>query len=338
MTESSGKFYYTVRHYDVSEDVIASLGFDEEGRSWYLYAVPRMADRFARTLEAEGMQLYCPTMKKEILAGGRKIVREIPKIPRYTFVLSTFEQVESFAKRYQVKPVMVRREAGERLAYDKIYQTIPSSQMRSLMIVVECMEEEVEFVTPKSQYLERGDIVRVGGGEFVGVEGILQSNQGQRGGGRVYVDVGGVCTFSTATVPDEYIQVLAFARNSNHFYYKFKAVEELLEKAASTYACAGEPTSEELAALNFFLYRYECLGGLTYANEAKYVACRYAALMLVGRDADAEDCLADYQRRMQASKSARRSLRRSPAAQTGIDRWVERIAQIKEGAKSHPHP
>lgn len=328
MKDTAGKYYYTISHYDKSADIVESLGFKVTGCQWYLYLVPRLSSNWRSLMEAEGLQVYYPTVKRDKIVSGRKVVREYAKIPRYAFVLGTFDAVQNLAQNSNLHPVYARKYAGELLRYDKIYATVNPDEMRSLMIVVEGLEEEVEFVTPENQYLEKGDRVRIVYGQFAGVEGVLQHNQGARQGGRVYVSLTDVLGLRTSIIPDEYLQVLSFARGTNHFYYKFQAVEQLLHDAMKTFSEERTPSPEQKAALNHFLFRYECLTGLTYANWAKYVACRYAALWLLHRRTEAEEYLSVYHEQIQSSKSARRAARRSPAAGQYIEEWVNRLSAL----------
>lgn len=311
--ETTGKFTYARPIYGPDDDIATTLGYREEGNTWYLYRIRRFKDHHKQWLKELGLQLYAPKGS----AG-------------YHFVLGTIEQVDALSKLREIEPLHTR--AGEYRdvrAHRQVYQTVPSKGMRSLMLIFSNETEEVEFLTPAPHLLEKGDRVRVAGGEFAGVEGILLQGQGARDGGRVYVSLGESVGVATAKVPDEFIQVLEFAKGSNHFYYKHQAMEQQLTEALQSRRREGRITPYQEAGLRHFLFRYEHIAHLTYLNLARWVACKYAALRLLRQRDEAEAALADYYRWLKTNKKARRSSLRTPAAQEYIDQWVKRVADIK---------
>lgn len=297
----------------MQDDIATTLGYREEGNTWFLYRIQRFKDYHQEWLKEVGLQLYAP---KNSLG--------------YHFVLGTTEQVDALYNLRQIGPLRTRPgEYKGMRTHEKTFQTVGSKDMRSLMIILENRCEEVEFCTPEQHLLEKGDRVRVVTGEFKGVEGILLQNQGARDGGRVYVSLGDDIGVATAKVPDECIQVLEFAKGTNHFYYKHQAIEQLLTEALATHKYEGKINSYQQVALDYFMFRYEYLSNLTFLNLARWVACKYAALRLLSQRDKAEAALADYYQWRKTNKKARRSSLRTPAAQEYIDQWVKRVADIE---------
>lgn len=311
--ETSAKFTYLRPLYGPDKDLAATLGFQEEGNTWYLYRIRPFKDYHRQWLEDMGLQLYAP---KGSLG--------------YQFVLGALEQVDSLCQQRGISPLLTRASEYSRCrAHGQIYQIIQPRSMHWLMYFLSNEQEEVEFLTPAQHLLEKGDRVRVAGGEFAGLEGILLQGQGARDGGRVYVQLGENLGVATAKVPDEYIQVLEFAKGSNHFYYKHQAMEQQLTEALRTQREEGCLTSYQQTALRHFLFRYEYIGHLTYLNLARWMACKYAALCLLRERCKAEAVLADYYKWRNADKKARRSSLRTPAAQIYINDWVKRVDHIR---------
>lgn len=203
---------------------------------------------------------------------------------------------------------------------------VPNKQMHSLMIIVQGLEQDMEFCTPAEQVLDKGDKVKVVGGRFKGVEGILITNQGSNSG-QVYVSVTNGIGAMTAKIQDKYVQVLEFSRNTNHFYYKIAAFEKLLDQYLQIRSKGQRLNSEQEANLRFFLFRYESLTGLTRVNAAKLVACRYVAYKLLGQHTEADLCLQFHDEECNSTKKNQRAAKRSKSGQEYIDKWVERVRQ-----------
>jgi len=207
--------------------------------------------------------------------------------------------------------------------FDK-WATVPFAQMHALMIIVQGFETEVEFCTPDDQLLEKGDSVRITGGKFKGVEGTLLTRQGASGG-YVYIQVTNSLIIKTAKIRNEYIQVLAFSRNTNHFYYKIAAFEKRIEACLQCRKEGHALSEKQKAELKFFLFRYERLASLTSVNAAKLLACRYAAYKLLGQNREAARCLKLHAKEQERTRNNRRAAKRASSAQDYIDKWFEKV-------------
>lgn len=310
-------------------NIAKSLGFAEEGNQWFVYRLPYLKVENAKVFHENDMQVYLPVteIKTKDRKGQEKVVKQ-PKVLNYLFVLATRAQVDQLSQNNSVSPVYAHRNQGEiKKSADK-WLTVPNSQMHMLMTVIQNNDSVVDFTTPDEQVLKKGDRVEVTEGPFKGVEGVLLTSQGAKGG-KVYVALSNNEGVITAMIPDDCIQVVEFSRNNDHLYRRIEAFEKVLDQVFETYSKQRFLSTEQSASLLLFVTRYSNLQNLTYVNSAKLTACRYAALYLLGQDKEAEECLSRFYVSVQGSQSARRSARRSPSAQKYIDQWRSRVNELK---------
>ena len=81
--------------------------------------------------------------------------------------------------------------------------TIPDSQMCSFIAVSGNYEEQIVYLDPIATALQKGDRVRVTGGIFEGVEGVIIRVKGDR---RVSVCIQGVMAVATAYIHPSLIE------------------------------------------------------------------------------------------------------------------------------------
>lgn len=331
---------------DVSS-VASYLNFDETGKEWYLYKIPHFTTNIEHHFNDAKLKFYRPVSKKDELRKhdsycspyvaprlrplqqpNEYVKKDVARtqVLDYVFVLATLAEIEKFRADYSISPVFRHRSDQE--VFSSPWTTIPKRQMHSLMIVVEGFEHQIQFETPDEQMLQKGDRVYVCGGNFKGVEGILLLNQGQHKGGKIFVGITHDKGVSTAHIPDEHIQVLEFSRNSNHLYYKISAFEKVLDSCLSLLAEGDSLSPELLANLEHFLFRYARVENLTLVNNTKLMACQYAALMLLGRCAEAETRVKDFLDGVMQKTSSRKAWNRYPTASTYLSDMQKKVNQV----------
>lgn len=323
---------FTFRKLTVSEneanDIASSLGFREEGNRWFVYRIPALSVAHRMRFERNQMQAYLPTYHSKVIAHGRTVEVERPKMLNYIFVLADQDKVERFRLTENIAPVRAHRCKDEIQKYDEIWLTVPTRQMHTLMLVAQGYEHEVEFSMPDDEVLESGDRVLVADGPFKGVKGILTQTQGKRNG-KVFVNIENGYGILTKDVPDEYLKVLEFSRLNNHLTRRMQAFEKILNEAYTGRDADGSLIPEHRAALQAFLFRYSELSGLTHSSYARLMALRYAALMLLGDRQKASECLSSYAERSEMTKDSRRAARRSPTADEYMQSWMKRLQAVQ---------
>ncbi|MBQ0057408.1 MAG: hypothetical protein KBT20_07095 [Bacteroidales bacterium] len=311
-------------------NIASFLGYQEEKeKHWFAYKIARFDDFYRNRFEKDhNMQVYFPAKKVERRFRGKTVEMLVSDLYNYVFVLASKEQVVDFHKENDIWPIYRRRErfaVEKKTPWLKTWVTLPAGQMHSIMLTFEKYIEEVEFVTPDDQLLEKGDKVRVIAGHFAGLEGTLITNQGSHKGGRIFVNVTNRMVAKTAYVPDEFIQVLSFSRNTNHFSRQIAAIEKVLDDAVSAIKSGNGMSSEQRASVEFFLFRYEHLTDLSHLALAKFTACRYAALVTVGRKVEAEECMRAFYEKIQSDPKSQRAFERWPSAKEYIDNWKHKL-------------
>lgn len=351
MTKLGGNITYTA--YALSEDAIdgiaATLGFDEEGKEWFVYRVPRLTIRHKDIFEEESsgqFGVYLPTDPEVVkLPDGQIKTIQRPKFLNYLFVLARPEEVEQFYRLKGYCPVYRPKSkakpkagvisstvdthittAGAEFVVSPTekWLTVPKRQMHMLMAVIIGGEKQVRFEAPDSQLLAKGEKVRVAEGPSQGVEGVLFRDQ--RKGGELYVELTTGLSFATATIPDEYIKVLEVPREGNRFFRTLESFERTLEGCAATLQ-AGDPLDyEQRSSLEFFLYRYSELAGLTFLTYTKLVACQYAAYRFLRMPDEAEATLQRFRTESETNPTYRRALQRSPSSLDHLEKWIDRCS------------
>lgn len=311
------------------------LGYDETDREWYVYNIPYFTENIRKIFEKTNIKYYHPTYT-EVVKGEKKGTKPRTltrsKTLSYVFVIATKEEVEELKSNYSINPVYRHinhydDKPALRNPNDR-WLTLSKNEMHSVMLIAEGYEKTVTFITPSQHMLELGDRVLIIDGDFVGVEGILITNQGSRKGASVFVSINGTEGMLTSRIPDDNIQVLELGKGSDRFYRKIKSFEGVLEECLSCKAANKVLTGEQLANLFFFLVRYERLQGLTLVNAAKLCACRYAALMLLGRKEKAKETLQKFFDDTNSSREGRKNIKRSPSSLNYIDSWKNKVEGI----------
>ena len=150
-------------------------------------------------LDAEKIENFIPMHYEYIRKADRKIRKLVPVVHNLIFVRSSLECIER-----------IRQSIALSLAVRYIFNqelrrpiTIPDSQMRSFIAVSGNYEEQIVYLDPIATALQRGDRVRVIGGIFEGVEGVIVRVKGDR---RVSVCIQGVMAVATAYVHPSLIE------------------------------------------------------------------------------------------------------------------------------------
>ncbi len=137
----------------------APIPLPTEGREWViLHTRPRSEKKALTTFEREGAIMYLPLRKKEHRYGGRLRAFWSPLFPGYVFGLFFSKHVYAIRGNQYVANVLTT-----------IDQAGLVHQLRQIQLALE-FGDLVEVMP----YLEKGKAVRVTGGPFKGVEGIVE--------------------------------------------------------------------------------------------------------------------------------------------------------------------
>ena len=106
--------------------------------------------------------------------AGRKTRQRIPAISNLIFVRASEERVQEVKERTRILQYLCMRQDGRNRRI-----IVPDDDMAAFQRVAGA-EEEVLYFRPEEIDFERGDRVRIHGGDFDGVEGIFVKVQGKR--------------------------------------------------------------------------------------------------------------------------------------------------------------
>ena len=141
-----------------------------EEAKWYVMRAYKNEKKAEELLSGKnGMTYFIPKQKVIRTYQGKKVITTEPVIHSLVFVFASQKQIVNF-KRYicnDLQFVSWKR-------YDSTsYLTIPAKQMDDFIRMCTQKEQEVTFYTPDEIPLEKGQKVRVHGGVFDKMEGIL---------------------------------------------------------------------------------------------------------------------------------------------------------------------
>lgn len=134
-----------------------------------------------------------------VFRGERKIRKLVPVVHNLVFVYATRSEVDEM--KSTVGASLPIRYIMDRETRQPI--TIPEVQMRSFIAVAGNYDEQVVYLDPSVVSMKKGDRVRVTGGIFEGVEGVIIRVKGDR---RVSVCIQGVMAVATAYIHPSLIE------------------------------------------------------------------------------------------------------------------------------------
>lgn len=295
-TEDSGKPLPEPGRSGLCRDGKVGMGTNEPPH-WYVLTVLRSGiracDRVAASVEEfnarSGAQLECfaPTFIDMASCAGRPGRIRKPLLYNYIFIRGTLQELRRFHTAhpvYNLLPIGEKREA----ATD--YRYVPDPEMAHFKQIARAYENAVPCYPPSEIDLEHGDKVRIIGGQFSGVEGVLLSQQG-RDGGRVLVKITDMLAVETLDIRPEYLQIIEFAHGSKHLYDKLDSYLPRIRRVLAARLLRKEPEPKDLASVHGFLARY---GNVTLPPAAK-IRRKYTALLMLshhvlGRTAEYERC------------------------------------------------
>lgn len=158
----------------------------EEAPHWYVLTVLRSSLQACEQLAAHAdefnarsaarLECFAPTFV-DVTArdNGRGRIRK-PLLYNYIFIRGTLPQLRRFHNAY---PAYNLIPTGEKREEPTDYRYVPDDEMTQFMRIAQAYEHAVPCFSPSEIDLEQGDRVRIVGGQFSGVEGVLLSQIGR---------------------------------------------------------------------------------------------------------------------------------------------------------------
>lgn len=149
-------------------------------------------------LDRLGIENFVPMTFKVVDVDGEEFHRElVPAINNLLFVRSTQEWISCLKRSNEVlEPLRYMMDHTAEEAH--VIMTVPNRQMENFMRVATKTNESVMFLDEKSIVGKEGKRVKIMGGAFEGVEGVIRRVKRCK---RVVVEIEGVASVAIAYVP-----------------------------------------------------------------------------------------------------------------------------------------
>lgn len=286
--------------------------------NWYVLKMrtSQNALRFRELLTAAKMEFFLPTVHKVVTKGGKEESLEKPLLFSYVFLRTDERTVLDFVARTNGITMLREHVSG---GTPGPYMIVPDRQMESFIRAVGYYTDSIPFVSPTPDMLVKGDKVRILGGPFTGVEGLLEAQQG-KDGGRVIVRIGDIVAIPTIEIDPSLIQVLEFAPVGKHLYKKLDSFEPRLFRAVD-YRRNNQPLPTDLSDhIQMFIRRFSALK-VSALNARIRFLCYLALAYAVQRDS--EHALAIQQQLAELQPSVK-----SNSSQQLLKRTFAQISQL----------
>ena len=206
-----------------------------------------------RQAQAADFRFFVPVHYRVESRGGHRAPQAAPLLPNYVFVRTTLDCVFALKRQFPYLYIYPPRDA------DGVTQlagcvSVPDAEMQSFIIVARAYEHDQRFYQVEPDAMAKGDRVRIVGGTFDGVEGILECDQG-RAGGRVTVTIPGVSSIRTWEIPAEHIQYLEFAPEGRRIYAHFSAFQRKASAALLHHHSPAGATADDVSQMLLFIRR-----------------------------------------------------------------------------------
>lgn len=146
---------------------------------WFvLRAVFKKEMAVRNALRKVGLRCYVPMSYRIETQNGRKVRRLVPAITELVFVRGTEEEVKEAKARLRETCYWLTRPIQGQKYRQKVVVT--NRDMENFMRVTEQTEASILYFRPDEISLAKGDHIRIHGGAFDGVEGVLLKVKGRR--------------------------------------------------------------------------------------------------------------------------------------------------------------
>lgn len=173
---------------------------------WYVLRTTygREKKAYDYIIKNNGTAFYPTVSTVKVVNGKRKTVEE-SRLPNIFFAYGTEDEIKAFVYDNVNLPFLrfyyARHREGTVIVKEPLI--IPDSQMESLRIICASETEDIIITSESIEKFKSGQLVRIMGGAFAGVEGRVARYCGQQ---RVAVIVDGLLTAVTAYVPSGFLE------------------------------------------------------------------------------------------------------------------------------------
>ncbi len=189
---------------------------DENKRFWkkdeMLWFVLRIkwvpVERLEELLKDEGVETFIPRrymLKTDSKGRKHRVLRNV--LPELVFVHNTYEFLQPFTKKMQVKCGLSVFFCKQRAGDHNRVMVVPNREMTPFIKAVTEMEERITYLQPDELELKKGDTVRVHGGPLDGQIGEVTRLKGKRKK-QLVLRLMDFTAISVTTVEPEYVELV----------------------------------------------------------------------------------------------------------------------------------
>lgn len=129
-------------------------------------------------LRRSGLRCYVPMRYRIETQSGHKVRRLVPAITELVFVYGTEEDIKQAKGKLRETCYWLTRPVLGKSRREKV--VVSDRDMKNFIRITEQTEREVTYFRPDEVSLVKGDRIRIHGGAFDGVEGVLLKVKGKR--------------------------------------------------------------------------------------------------------------------------------------------------------------
>lgn len=182
---------------------------DFRSPQWFVMRAYK-SERLAETLLGSefGLHHFIPKHYEMRTYHGRKRRELVPVIPSIVFVRACRAEIQEFRMRFGRLPLQYVMKKGRHVSDRSAFLVVPDKQMDDFIKIASQYESEITYFHPNEIALDKGCRVRIHGGQFDGVEGILVKVKGKRSR-RVVVMLEHVAAVAAAEIVPDLIEILS---------------------------------------------------------------------------------------------------------------------------------
>ena len=162
--------------------------------AWYPIRVTYgMVIPVKKYLDTKNIKNFVPLVRKTKIIKEKPVTKWEPAISNYIFVFSTRKQLIALKNELEERiPIrfLLNRSTGLPLK-------IPKKEMENFIQISSTLDEQLVYFKPGDLDLNKGDLVKITGGPFKGVEGKFLRFRGDR---RVVVSIEGIMAVATTFI------------------------------------------------------------------------------------------------------------------------------------------
>jgi len=184
------------------QSVVSNQQLENDCRKWYVMSAYRQEKKAESALSERSVRCYVPKRYVIKTLNGRKLRTLQPAIANLIFVYASWNEMIELKQtlnylQFQTQVIQKKRHV----------MVVPDDEMEQFIRVTEIAQEDISYYRAEELDTAKGQLVRVIGGNFNGVEGKLMKITGKRQK-RVVLQLEGVLAVAITIENPEYLEVI----------------------------------------------------------------------------------------------------------------------------------